>query len=91
MWMIPLVEWGVRLSTSCVGGYCSGGGKQLRVYVDGRRAASPRAVVLGNREEIVVVFGGPAALRSVPASYHGGWPGLGCGGSGEAPCVPRGA
>jgi hypothetical protein len=83
-------EWGVRLTVSCVGGYCSGGGRQLRVYVDGRRAANPRAVVLGNRQEIAVVFGGPDALRSVPAGYRGGWPGLGCGGSGESPCLPRG-
>ncbi len=84
-------EWGVRLSASCVGGYCQGAGKELRVYVDGRRARNPRAVVLGNREEIAIVFGGPGAFRSVPTGYTGGWPGLGCGGSGESSCLPRGA
>jgi hypothetical protein len=83
-------EWGVRLTASCVGGYCSGGGRQLRVYVDGRRAANPRAVVLANRQEIAVVFGRADAFRSVPASYAGGWPGLGCGGSGESECLPHG-
>ena len=84
-------EWGVRLSASCVGGYCQGAGKELRVYVNGRRARNPRAVVLGNRQEIAVVFGGPGAFRSVPTRYTGGWPGLGCGGSGENSCLPRGA
>ena len=40
-------EWGVRFDRSCVGGYCTGGGKQLRVYVNGRRVTGdPRAVVL---------------------------------------------
>ena len=84
-------EWGVRLSASCVGGYCGGAGKELRVYVDGRRVRNPRAVVLGNREEIAVVFGGPAAFGSIPTRYTGGWPGLGCGGAGESSCLPPGA
>jgi len=73
--------WDVRLDGRCVGGYCAGHGKQLRVYVDGRRfRGDPRDVVLGNRQEIAVVFGGAAAFRAVPTTYRGGWPGLGCGG-----------
>jgi hypothetical protein len=77
-------EWGVRLDRSCVGGYCSGDGKELRVYVDGsRRTGDPRAVVLGNRQEIAVVFGSGRA----PSAYEGGWPGAGCGGAGERSCV----
>jgi hypothetical protein len=77
-------EWGVRLDRSCVGGYCAGGDKELRVYVDGRRrAGDPRGVVLGNHQEIAVVFGrGPE-----PSAYKGGWPGAGCGGAGERSCV----
>jgi hypothetical protein len=81
-------EWGVRLTSRCVGAYCAGGGNQLRVYVDGKRVASPRAVPLLNRQEIAIVYGGPGAFRNVPSSYKGGWPGLGCGGPGEASCLP---
>ncbi len=82
-------EWGVRLSASCVGSYCSGGGKQLRVYVEGKRVAGdPRRIVLTNHQEIAVVFGGAADFRSVATSYGGGWPGEGCGGPDEQACYP---
>src|SRR5262249_48810681 len=77
-------EWGVRLDARCIGGYCAGGGKELRAYVDGRRIdGDPRKIVLGNRQEIALVFGGPGDFAELPA-YHGGWPGGGCGGEGEA-------
>jgi hypothetical protein len=81
-------EWGVRLTSRCVGGYCTGAGRQLRVYVNGKRVANPRAVPLLNRQEIAVVYGGPASFRNVPSTYKGGWPGLGCGGPGELSCLP---
>jgi len=77
-------EWGVRLDRSCVGAYCSGVGKQLRVYVDGRRrTGDPRRIVLTNRQEIAVVFG----PGRVPTDYKGAWPGAGCGGAGERSCL----
>jgi hypothetical protein len=80
-------EWGVRLSGSCVGGYCAGDGKELRVYVNGQRVpGNPRRIVLTNRQEIAVVFGGPGDFASVPSTFKGGWPGLGCGGIGEVKC-----
>jgi hypothetical protein len=82
-------EWGVRLSRGCVGGYCDGHGDALRVYVDGRLdRGNPREIVLGNHQEIAVVFGDRAELGSAPSIYRGGWPGLGCGGSGEPSCLP---
>jgi hypothetical protein len=82
-------EWGVRLDSTCIGGYCTGHGKELRVYVDGKRAAgSPRGIVLTNHQEIAVVFGSPGDFDHVPASYTGGWPGAGCGGVGEHSCLP---
>ncbi len=82
-------EWGVRLDTNCVGGYCAGGGSQLRVYVNGKRVAGdPRGIVLTNRQEIAVVYGGPKAFGSVPSRFTGGWPGAGCGGPGERSCFP---
>ena len=81
-------EWGVRFDSSCLGGYCRGGGKELRVYVDGRRVpGDPRKLVLGDHQEIAVVFGGPGAFASVPATYRGRWP-VGCGGRGEHSCFP---
>lgn len=80
-------EWGVRFNSSCVGGYCAGGGKQLRVYVGGKRVSGdPRAIVLTNRQEIAVVFGGPGDFAAVPSTYKKGWPGLGCGGAREHAC-----
>ena len=78
-------EWGVRLDASCIGGSCAGDGKELRVYVDGRRVAGdPRRIDLRDHEEIAVVFGDDFA--SVPSRYAGGWPGPGCGGAGERSC-----
>ncbi len=80
-------EWGVRLTPTCLGGYCAGDGKQLRVFVNGKRVGgNPRGIAFGNRQEIAIVFGSRRDFRSVPSSYEGGWPGLGCGGAGEHPC-----
>jgi hypothetical protein len=82
-------EWGVRLDARCVGAYCSGGGKELRAYVDGRRfSGSPRSVVLTDHQEIAVVYGARGAFGAVPKTFRGGWPGLGCGGRGEHSCLP---
>jgi hypothetical protein len=82
-------EWGVRFDASCVGAYCSGAGKELRVYVDGRRVSGdPRRLVLGNRQEIAVVFGGAGDFGSVPSEYAKQWP-AGCGGHGEPSCLSR--
>jgi hypothetical protein len=85
-------EWGVRFNQSCVGAYCTGGTSQLRVYVNGTQVAGDlRSVVLGEHQEIAVIYGGPGAFDSVPSSYTGGWPddpGGGCGGTGEPSCNP---
>jgi hypothetical protein len=82
-------EWGVRFNSSCLGGYCTGRGMALRVFVDGKRVSSnPRSIVLTNRQEITVVFGAPGDFGSVPATYSRGWPGLGCGGPRERSCSP---
>jgi hypothetical protein len=80
----------VRFDARCVGAHCTGGGKELRVYVDGRRVAGdPRGIVLRNHRELAVVFGSRDDFRSVPSRYAGGWPGAGCGGPGERSCLPR--
>src|SRR4029453_11745206 len=52
--------WGVRLTPSCLGGYCAGGGRQLRVYVDGRAyPGDPTTLALAAHQELVVAFGTP--------------------------------
>jgi hypothetical protein len=82
-------EWGVRLDASCVGGYCTGSSGQLRVFVNGKHfGGDPQRIVLTNHQEIAVVFGPPRGVASVPSTYRGGWPGLGCGGPGERSCLP---
>ena len=83
-------EWGVRFGRRCLGGHCSGGGKELRVYVDGRRLpGDPRKLVLRDRQQIAVVYGGADAFRAVPARYTLRLP-SGCGGPGERTCFPGG-
>ena len=80
-------EWGVRFDSACVGGYCSGGGRELGVFVDGRRVhGDPRRIVLADRQEIAVVFGTARDFVSVPKAYDKRWP-VGCGGPGERACV----
>jgi hypothetical protein len=79
-------EWGVRLTQNCLGGYCVGGGKELRVYVNGKQVpGDPRSLVIGGDEEIAVVYGGPGDFGAVPSTYP---PGMlpGCGGAGEPAC-----
>jgi hypothetical protein len=79
-------EWRVRFNATCLGGYCTGGGKELRVFVDGRRVREPRKLVLEDRQEIAVVFGDVDDFHSVPSTYDKRWP-TGCGGPGERPCI----
>jgi hypothetical protein len=51
-------EWGVRLSDSCVGEYCSP--EPIAFYVDGKPyTQDPRAIELTDRKEIAIVIGTP--------------------------------
>lgn len=62
--------WGVRLSGSCLGGYCAGHGSSLRVYADGRPVSDPARLPLAAHEEIVVAFGTRRQLpRPLPVRY----------------------
>jgi hypothetical protein len=50
--------WGVRLSATCIGGYCEGADDTLRVFKDGDEfTGTIREVVLDNESMIVVTFG----------------------------------
>jgi hypothetical protein len=62
--------WGLRFGNGCLGGYCAGHGRVLRIYADGRRVARPARLALGEHEEIVVAFGTRRQLpRPLPAHY----------------------
>jgi len=63
--------WGVRFTLTCLGGYCDGGGKTLRVYVDGHLATGNiRQIQLLSHEEIAVVYGFPSDNPSpIPSTY----------------------
>jgi len=63
--------WGVRLTSSCLGGYCASGDRRLRVYVDGTpRRGDPTTLTLEPHQEIVVAFGTAAQLPSpIPSAY----------------------
>ena len=53
-------EWGVRLSQSCVGSYCSP--KQIKIYIDGKTyTGDPTAIQLTYQKEIAIVIGTPPA------------------------------
>jgi hypothetical protein len=58
------VEWGVPLSSGCVGHYC----KNVAIYVDGKPfSGDPRAIKLTNHLEIAVVIGTPP--KAIPSSF----------------------
>jgi hypothetical protein len=51
-------EWGVRLSRSCVGGYCRP--VSIQIFVNGKRySGDPRTIALTDHKEIAVVIGTP--------------------------------
>jgi len=64
--------WGVRFTRGDLGGYHAGGGRQLRVYVNGViDRGDPTALVLAPHQEIVVAFGTAAQLPApIPSSYR---------------------
>jgi hypothetical protein len=50
--------WGLRLTPTCIGGYCASGDKSLRLFVDGEPyEGDPRSLRLTDQEEIVVTYG----------------------------------
>lgn len=52
--------WGVRLSGTCLGGYCEDADNTLRVFKDGEEVTGPiRDVVLDDLSVVVVTYGTP--------------------------------
>lgn len=65
--------WGVRLTDTCLGGYCNTGEKKLRVYVNGKPVGSnPREILLANDQAIVVTYGTAKELPNpIPSVFKG--------------------
>lgn len=55
--------WGVRLTKTCIGGSCAGGGKELKAFVDGKPVADPRALKLVDEQRIVLAYGTAAEIE----------------------------
>lgn len=63
-------EWSVRLTPSCVGGFCKPAAR-IRVYVDGAPyGGDPRRITLTDKKEIAIVIGTPPA--KVPSKFPRG-------------------
>ena len=62
--------WGVRLSDTCIGGYCNDDIRTLRVYVDGKPATvDVRDVVLTEHKEIAMAYGAESEPpKPIPSS-----------------------
>ncbi|HET8526066.1 MAG TPA: hypothetical protein VFM81_05455 [Actinomycetota bacterium] len=66
--------WGVRLTPSCIGGYCNDGQNQIRVYVDGeQQTGDPRDISLDDQSVIVVTYGTEKQLPDpIPSTFDFG-------------------
>jgi hypothetical protein len=50
--------WGLKLTPTCIGGYCDAGDKTLSLFVEGKPYdGDPRTLRLNNEEEIVIAYG----------------------------------
>jgi hypothetical protein len=64
------IEWGVRLTSDCIGGLCAGNGKELAFFVDGKRfSGDPSSIVLKKHEEIAIEYGDSGKLPTPPSSH----------------------
>lgn len=66
--------WGVRLTASCLGGYCNDGEDRLRVFVNGQEVTgSPRDLVVQDQDVVVVTYGTEDELPDpIPTSFDFG-------------------
>jgi hypothetical protein len=66
-------EWQVSLSEDNIGALRAGGGKVVRVFVNGtQRTGNPGAIMLGAHDEIAVVYDRPQPGETIPRSYDFG-------------------
>jgi len=65
--------WGVKFTTDCIGGYCTGDAKTLKVYVNGHLVGSdqdPAQIELAAHEEIAIVYGTASEGPNPPPSSY---------------------
>ncbi len=64
------IQWGVRLTESCVGPFC--GDDELAFHVDGKPyTRDPRAIQLTDQKEIAIVIGRPPKQIPATADFSG--------------------
>ena len=65
--------WGVPFSSTELGAYSNAGGKQVRVFLNGKAfTGDPRGLVLKQHEDIVVTYGTQKQLPDpIPSTYSG--------------------
>jgi hypothetical protein len=63
--------WGVRLSGTCIGGYCASGNRTLQVFVNGKPAGgNPSSISLDpDKQDIVIAFGTPGQVPDPLPTY----------------------
>jgi hypothetical protein len=66
--------WGVKFTSSQLGGYVAGNGKALSVYANGELVHNPVGYVMNAHDDIVVGYGRPG---SFPTSFQYEWAGSG--------------
>jgi hypothetical protein len=60
-------EWGVKLTSSCVGGYCKPK-SPIAIYVNGKvHSGDPGKILLSNLKEIAIVIGTPP--KAIPQAF----------------------
>lgn len=63
-------EWQVNLSADNIGALRAVDGKAVRVFVNGaQQAVNPASIMLGDRDEIAVVYGVPRPGETIPSTY----------------------
>ncbi|MEA2555022.1 MAG: hypothetical protein QOI60_353 [Actinomycetota bacterium] len=63
--------WGVKFTSTCIGGYCNSGDATVSVYVNGFKVTEdPGRVLLTSHAEIVVAYGTPPQLPDPIPSSH---------------------
>jgi hypothetical protein len=64
------IEWGVQFSADCIGAVCAGDGKELAVFVNGKRFdGDPTRLVLASHQEIAIEYGDTGKLPEPPSTY----------------------
>jgi len=65
--------WGVKLTSTCIGGLCNNGQNQLKAFIDGKPfTGDPRSIPLTQHEDIVLTYGTEKELpKPIPSHYSG--------------------